>query len=163
MPLGSETDGHDDPQGTVEPTRMVAESLLISRICRWPWKNFPDNSIRFWRIASGQIADWVWTCTFRTTDFVVRYASNRVSASLVVSALIIGSSIIMHADRGPMFMEFPCWGLSICYGWNYRALVTSILFSIGKLWEINKTLNFVKTSWQFQSQRIISFPAFFDI
>ncbi len=38
-------------------------------------------------------------------------ASNRVAASLVIAALIIGSSIIMHTNRGPMFMEFPLLGV----------------------------------------------------
>jgi ubiquinone biosynthesis protein len=38
-------------------------------------------------------------------------ASNRIAASLVVAALIIGSSIIMHTSRGPMFMEFPLLGV----------------------------------------------------
>ena len=38
-------------------------------------------------------------------------ASNRITAGLVIAALIIGSSIIMHTDRGPMFMEFPLLGI----------------------------------------------------
>jgi ubiquinone biosynthesis protein len=38
-------------------------------------------------------------------------ASNRIAASLVIAALIIGSSIIIHTNRGPMFMEFPLLGI----------------------------------------------------
>lgn len=38
-------------------------------------------------------------------------ASNRIAASLVLAALIIGSSIIMHTNRGPIFMEFPVLGI----------------------------------------------------
>ncbi|PIE35654.1 hypothetical protein CSA56_03400 [candidate division KSB3 bacterium] len=38
-------------------------------------------------------------------------ASNRISASLVIAALIIGSSIVIHTNRGPMFMNFPVLGI----------------------------------------------------
>jgi ubiquinone biosynthesis protein len=42
---------------------------------------------------------------------VLDTSSNRIAASLVLAALIIGSSIIMHADKGPMFMDFPLLGI----------------------------------------------------
>lgn len=42
---------------------------------------------------------------------VLDTASNRIAASLVLAALIIGSSIIMHTDKGPMFMDFPLLGI----------------------------------------------------
>ncbi|MCP4397020.1 MAG: AarF/ABC1/UbiB kinase family protein [bacterium] len=38
-------------------------------------------------------------------------SSNRIAASLVITALIIGSSIVIHSDRGPMFMDFPLMGI----------------------------------------------------
>jgi ubiquinone biosynthesis protein len=38
-------------------------------------------------------------------------ASNRIAASLVIAALIIGSSIVIHTNRGPMFMQFPLLGI----------------------------------------------------
>jgi ubiquinone biosynthesis protein len=38
-------------------------------------------------------------------------ASNRITAGLVIAALIIGSSIIMHTNRGPIFMGFPLLGI----------------------------------------------------
>jgi ubiquinone biosynthesis protein len=38
-------------------------------------------------------------------------ASNRLAGSLVIAALIIGSSLIMQTNRGPFFMEFPVIGI----------------------------------------------------
>jgi len=40
-----------------------------------------------------------------TADF--DRSANRVSTSMILSAIIIGSSIIMQTDKGPKFMEFP--------------------------------------------------------
>ena len=38
-------------------------------------------------------------------------SSNRISFSLVIAALIIGSSLIMQSDKGPMLFGFPMLGL----------------------------------------------------
>ncbi|MFO7576771.1 MAG: AarF/ABC1/UbiB kinase family protein [Pelovirga sp.] len=38
-------------------------------------------------------------------------STNRISFSMVIAALIIGSSIVMQIDRGPMLMGFPFLGL----------------------------------------------------
>ncbi|MCZ7621243.1 MAG: hypothetical protein M5U24_01985 [Candidatus Kuenenia sp.] len=38
-------------------------------------------------------------------------SSNRVSFSLVISALIIGSSLIIMADKGPLVYGFPALGI----------------------------------------------------
>ncbi|MCR5220511.1 MAG: AarF/ABC1/UbiB kinase family protein [bacterium] len=38
-------------------------------------------------------------------------ASNRISFSLLISALIVGSSLIMQTDKGPHFFGFPTLGL----------------------------------------------------
>ena len=38
-------------------------------------------------------------------------SSNRVSFSMVIAALIIGSSLIMQTDKGPMLFGFPILGL----------------------------------------------------
>jgi ubiquinone biosynthesis protein len=40
-----------------------------------------------------------------TTDF--DRSTNRLSISLILSAMIIGSSIIMHTDKGPLLFGFP--------------------------------------------------------
>jgi len=37
--------------------------------------------------------------------------SNRISFSLIIAALIVGSSIIMQTDKGPIFMGFPVLGI----------------------------------------------------
>ena len=38
-------------------------------------------------------------------------ASNRTSLSVIIAALIIGSSIIMQTDRGPLFLGLPVFGI----------------------------------------------------
>jgi len=38
-------------------------------------------------------------------------SSNRVSFSLVISALIIGSSLIIMANKGPLVYGFPVLGI----------------------------------------------------
>jgi ubiquinone biosynthesis protein len=38
-------------------------------------------------------------------------SSNRISFSLVIAALIIGSSLIMQTDKGPLLFGFPVLGL----------------------------------------------------
>lgn len=38
-------------------------------------------------------------------------STNRISFSMVIAALIIGSSIIMQTDKGPMLFDFPLLGL----------------------------------------------------
>ena len=57
--------------------------------------------------------------------------TNRVSMALIVAALIIGSSLIMLSDKGPLFLDYPVVGLTgyllavVFGGW----LVVSILKS----------------------------------
>ncbi len=62
---------------------------------------------------------------------VLEAASNRISASLVIAALIIGSSIVIHTNRGPMFMGFPLLGIIgfVSAGVIGFALLISILRS----------------------------------
>ncbi|HET6422002.1 MAG TPA: AarF/UbiB family protein [Geobacteraceae bacterium] len=46
----------------------------------------------------------------RGLDYVVREldkSSNRLSSSLIITALIVGSSLIMQSNRGPLLMGFP--------------------------------------------------------
>lgn len=38
-------------------------------------------------------------------------SSNRLSFSVIISALIIGSSLIVLSGRGPMFLDFPVFGI----------------------------------------------------
>jgi ubiquinone biosynthesis protein len=38
-------------------------------------------------------------------------SSNRIAFSLVIAALIVGSSLVMLTKTGPVFMEMPLFGL----------------------------------------------------
>jgi ubiquinone biosynthesis protein len=51
----------------------------------------------------------------RNLDFVVREmdrASNRLSFAVVIAAIVIGSSIIVHAAVGPQVLGYPLLGLA---------------------------------------------------
>ncbi len=37
--------------------------------------------------------------------------SNRITFSVIIASLIVGSSIIMQTDKGPLFMDFPVLGI----------------------------------------------------
>jgi ubiquinone biosynthesis protein len=60
--------------------------------------------------------------------------SNRISFSLVITALVVGSALIMMTDKGPMLIEFPILGIVgfIAAGIMGLWLVVAILRS-GKL------------------------------
>ena len=38
-------------------------------------------------------------------------SSNRLSFSMIIAALIVGSSFVMHLDKGPLFLGFPLIGI----------------------------------------------------
>ncbi len=42
---------------------------------------------------------------------VIDRVSNRITVSVIVAALIIGSSIVVHIDKGPMFLGLPVMGI----------------------------------------------------
>ena len=48
---------------------------------------------------------------FTALRTVLDKVSNRVAFSLVIAALIVGSSIIMQADKGPILFDFPVLGV----------------------------------------------------
>jgi ubiquinone biosynthesis protein len=47
-------------------------------------------------------------------------ASNRLSFSLLIAALIVGSSLVMQTDKGPLLFDFPVLGL---FGYSIAALL----------------------------------------
>ena len=47
-------------------------------------------------------------------------ASNRISFSLLTAALVVGSSLIMQTDKGPLLFGFPILGL---IGYSIAALL----------------------------------------
>lgn len=47
-------------------------------------------------------------------------SSNRISFSMVIAALVIGSSLIMQTDKGPMLFDFPVLGL---FGYSIAAFL----------------------------------------
>jgi ubiquinone biosynthesis protein len=94
------------------PRRMVAESLLNFKNLSLTLKELPVQLHQILEeLRQGKLRIEFEHVHLERLIVLLDTASNRVSASMVVSALIIGSSIIMHADRGPMFMEFPLLGI----------------------------------------------------
>jgi ubiquinone biosynthesis protein len=47
-------------------------------------------------------------------------SSNRLSFSLLIAALIVGSSLVMQTDKGPLLFDFPVLGL---FGYSIAALL----------------------------------------
>jgi ubiquinone biosynthesis protein len=47
-------------------------------------------------------------------------SSNRISFSLIIAALVVGSSLIMQTDKGPMLFDFPILGL---FGYSIAAFL----------------------------------------
>ena len=37
--------------------------------------------------------------------------SNRIAFSLIIAALIVGSSIVMQTNKGPLLFDFPIFGI----------------------------------------------------
>ncbi|MDY0095536.1 MAG: AarF/ABC1/UbiB kinase family protein [Candidatus Vecturithrix sp.] len=94
------------------PQRMVSQSLTT-------FKNltqiFTDIPLQLHQILdemrNGKLRIEFEHVHLERLILVLDTASNRIAASLVLAALIIGSSIIMHTDKGPMFMDFPLLGI----------------------------------------------------
>ncbi len=109
-------------------------------------KKFSASGARLARSLPGDISDIISKLKSGTTriefehqgleDFILHMdkVSNRISFSLIIAALIIGSTLVMMTDKGPMLLEFPMLGIIgfIAAGVMGLWLVIAILRS-GKL------------------------------
>jgi ubiquinone biosynthesis protein len=94
------------------PQRVFSHSLLSFKNLSFILREFPLQLHQILEeLRQGRLRIEFEHVHLERLIHILDTASNRIAASLVVAALIIGSSIIMHTSRGPMFMEFPLLGV----------------------------------------------------
>jgi ubiquinone biosynthesis protein len=94
------------------PRRFVSESLVNAKNLSLTLKELPDQLHQILEeLRQGKLRIEFEHVHLERLIMMLDTASNRITAGLVLASLIIGSSIIMHTDRGPMFMEFPLLGI----------------------------------------------------
>ncbi|MBD3306490.1 hypothetical protein GF339_08810 [candidate division KSB3 bacterium] len=94
------------------PHRLFSRSLLTFRNLSLTLKEFPGQFYQIMEeVRQGKLRIEFEHVHLERLIVGLDTASNRIAASLVIAALIIGSSIIIHTNRGPMFLEFPLLGI----------------------------------------------------
>jgi ubiquinone biosynthesis protein len=94
------------------PRRVFSDSIVNLRNLSLTLKEFPVQLHQILEeLRQGKLRIEFEHVHLERFIMMLDAASNRITAGLVIAALIIGSSIIMHTDRGPMFMEFPVLGI----------------------------------------------------
>jgi len=94
------------------PRRFVSDSFLNFKNLSLTLREFPVQLHQILEeLRQGKLRIEFEHVHLERLIMMIDTSSNRVAASLVIAALIIGSSIIMHTNRGPMFMEFPLLGI----------------------------------------------------
>ena len=94
------------------PRRVFSDSIVNFRNLSLTLKEFPVQLHQILEeLRQGKLRIEFEHVHLERFIMMLDAASNRITAGLVIAALIIGSSIIMHTDRGPMFMEFPVLGI----------------------------------------------------
>ncbi len=94
------------------PQRLISRYLSSVKNISQTLKEFPDQLHQILEeLRTGKLRIEFEHVHLERLIMILDTASNRVAASLVIAALIIGSSIIMHTNRGPMFMQFPLLGV----------------------------------------------------
>ena len=94
------------------PRRLFSDSLVNFKNLSLTLKEFPVQLHQILEeVRQGKLRIEFEHVHLERLILMLDTASNRISAGLVIASLIIGSSIIMHTNRGPMFMEFPLLGI----------------------------------------------------
>jgi len=75
-------------------------------------KNLPANVDWFFKsLKRGKLYVGLEHRGLEKMDATIDRASNRLSFSLIISSLIVGSSLIMSIDKGPFFLGYPALGI----------------------------------------------------
>lgn len=94
------------------PRRFMSESLVNFKNLSQTFKELPGQLHQILEeLRQGKLRIEFEHVHLERLISMMDTASNRITAGLVLASLIIGSSIIMHTDRGPVFMEFPLLGI----------------------------------------------------
>ncbi len=62
-------------------------------------------------LARGELRIVFWHRNLNWLHDMIELAASRLSFSLIISAIIVGSAIVMHSNRGPLILGFPVFGL----------------------------------------------------
>lgn len=95
-----------------EPSRIYKDMLRVGLEVNSILRNLPRNlhhMIR--RFQEGRLELEVRHEKLEDLELHIDKASNRLSFSLIIAAIIIGSSIIMQTQIGPLFLGFPVIGV----------------------------------------------------
>ncbi len=95
-----------------DPRRFVTDSFGTARQLSQTMKDVPEQLHQILEeLRQGKLRIEFEHVHLEKLIGMMDTASNRMTAGLVLASLIIGSSIIMHTDKGPVFMEFPLLGV----------------------------------------------------
>jgi ubiquinone biosynthesis protein len=96
----------------LDPRRQARLAVRTLRDLREFTRSVPRQLTRiFQKMIEGKFAvDFVHQGYEPMLDEIDR-SSNRISFSLIISALIIGSTVIVHSGRGPLLWDFPVFGI----------------------------------------------------
>jgi ubiquinone biosynthesis protein len=94
------------------PKRFVSDSWVTFRNASQTLKDVPEQLHQILEeLRQGKLRIEFEHVHLEKLIMMMDTASNRITAGLVLASLIIGSSIVIHSDKGPMFMEFPVVGI----------------------------------------------------
>jgi len=94
------------------PQRIISATLLNLRNVSLTLKDLPVQIHQILEeLRQGKLRVEFEHVHLERLIMILDMASNRIAAGLVLASFIIGSSIIIHTNRGPMFMDFPLLGI----------------------------------------------------
>lgn len=95
-----------------DPRRFVSDSLGTARQLSQTMRDVPEQLHQILEeVRRGKLRIEFEHVHLEKLIGMLDTASNRITAGLVLASLIIGSSIVIHSDKGPMFMDFPLIGV----------------------------------------------------
>ncbi|MDD3191069.1 MAG: AarF/UbiB family protein, partial [Candidatus Pacebacteria bacterium] len=95
------------------PREIVGQGVSIAQEVFEGLKNLPRNMDWLFRsIKQGKLFIGLEHRGLDRLDATIDRSSNRVSFSLIISSLIIGSSLIISVDKGPSIFGYPVLGIT---------------------------------------------------
>lgn len=96
-----------------EPSRVYSDIIKIGMEINTLLRNLPRNLHHFIkRLQEGRLEIGVQHEKLEDLELHIDKASNRLSFSLIIAAIIVGSSIIMQTRIGPLLLGFPAIGVA---------------------------------------------------
>ena len=100
-------------QKKLEPKEILARSQILAGNYLKLAESFPDE----WRwllrtLRRGELSFHISHKNLEKLSMEIDQASNRLSFSLIIAALIVGSSFIMNTSRGPFILGYPVLGVA---------------------------------------------------